>query len=73
MSGRLKRCSTARHAAGQIHSDFEKGFIRAEVMKFADPDKLGSELSVKERGLLSIEGRGYLEQDGDVMFFRFNV
>jgi hypothetical protein len=69
----VEKGSTAPQAAGQIHSDFEKGFIRAEVMRFADLDRLGSELAVKEQGLLAVEGREYVIQDGDVVFFRFNV
>ena len=69
----VERGSTAPHAAGQIHSDFEKGFIRAEVMNFEDLDRLGSELAVKEQGLLAVEGREYVMEDGDVVFFRFNV
>jgi len=69
----VERGSTAPQAAGAIHSDFEKGFIRAEVMKFADLDRLGSEAAVKEKGLLFVEGRDYAIEDGDVVFFRFNV
>ncbi|HEY4611594.1 MAG TPA: redox-regulated ATPase YchF [Bacteroidota bacterium] len=69
----VEKGSNAPHAAGQIHSDFENGFIRAEVMKYADLDRLTSELSVKEQGLMRVEGREYLVEDGDVMFFRFNV
>jgi GTP-binding protein YchF len=69
----VKRGSLAPQAAGEIHSDFERGFIRAEVMKFSDLDFLGSELAVKEKGLLHVEGREYTVEDGDVMLFRFNV
>ncbi|MGH2569463.1 MAG: redox-regulated ATPase YchF [Bacteroidota bacterium] len=69
----VERGATAPQAAGQIHSDFEKGFIRAEVMKFEELDRLGSELAVKEQGLMHVEGREYVVEDGDVMFFRFNV
>ena len=69
----IRKGSTAPQAAGAIHSDFEKGFIRAEIMKFSDLDRLGSEAAVKENGLLHIEGREYLLQDGDLAFFRFNV
>ncbi|MEX1275979.1 MAG: redox-regulated ATPase YchF [Bacteroidota bacterium] len=65
--------STAPGAAGIIHTDFEKGFIRAEIMKFTDLDRLGSEAAVKENGLLDVEGREYVVEDGDVVFFRFNV
>jgi len=64
---------TAPMAAGVIHSDFEKGFIRAEVMKYEDFLYFGSEAKVKEAGKLSIEGKEYLVQDGDIMHFRFNV
>jgi len=69
----VRRGSTAPAAAGAVHSDFEKGFIRAEVMTFADLDRLGSEAALKERGLLHVHGKEYLVQDGDVMFVRFNV
>ncbi|RMF87445.1 MAG: redox-regulated ATPase YchF [Nitrospirae bacterium] len=65
--------TAAPQAAGVIHSDFERGFIRAEVMRFEDLDRLGSEQAVKEAGLLRIEGRDYVIQDGDVVYFRFNV
>jgi len=60
-------------AAGTIHSDIERGFIRAEVMSYADLDRLGTEQAVKEAGLLRLEGRDYVVQDGDVVYFRFNV
>jgi len=60
-------------AAGTIHSDIERGFIRAEVMSYTDLDRLGSEQAVKEAGLLRLEGREYVVQDGDVVYFRFNV
>ena len=65
--------STAPVAAGAVHTDFEKGFIRAEIMKYADLDRLGSESALKEHGLLHIHGKDYLVEDGDVMFVRFNV
>ena len=65
--------ATAPQAAGVIHSDFERGFIRAETMKFEDLDKLGSEPAVKEKGSYRTEGKEYIIQDGDVVFFRFNV
>ncbi len=64
---------TAPQAAGVIHTDFEKGFIRAEVIKYDDFVKLGSEAACKEAGKLSVEGKTYIVQDGDVMHFRFNV
>jgi len=63
----------APEAAGQIHSDFERGFIRAEVMSWEDLVKLGSQAAVKEKGLLRIEGKDYVVKDGDVMLFRFSV
>ncbi len=63
----------APQAAGVIHSDFERGFIRAEVISFDDLDRLGSELAVKEAGLLRVEGKEYVIKDGDVIHFRFNV
>lgn len=64
---------TAPQAAGVIHTDFEKGFIRAEVIKYGDFVKLGSEAACKEAGKLSVEGKTYIVQDGDIMHFRFNV
>ncbi|OJT25832.1 redox-regulated ATPase YchF [Archangium sp. Cb G35] len=63
----------APQAAGVIHSDFERGFIKAEVMRWEDLLKLGSEAAVKEKGLLRVEGKEYVVQDGDCMHFRFNV
>lgn len=63
----------APQAAGVIHSDFEKGFIRAEVIHYADFVQYGSEAAVKEAGKLGVEGKEYVVQDGDVMHFRFNV
>jgi GTP-binding protein YchF len=63
----------APQAAGVIHSDFERGFIKAEVMRWEDLVKLGSESAVKEKGLLRVEGKEYVVQDGDCMHFRFNV
>ena len=65
--------STAPQAAGVIHTDFEKGFIRAEVIKYNDFVSYGSEAKVKEAGKLSVEGKDYVVDDGDVMHFRFNV
>ena len=64
---------TAPQAAGVIHTDFEKGFIRAEVIKYEDFIALGSEAKVKEAGKLGVEGKEYVVQDGDMMNFRFNV
>ncbi len=68
-----KKNSLAPQAAGVIHTDFEKGFIRAEVMKYADWERLGSEQAVKDAGLYRVEGKEYIVQDGDIMYFRFNV
>lgn len=64
---------TGPQAAGVIHTDFEKGFIRAEVMRYADFDKYGSESACREVGKLHVEGKDYIVNDGDVMHFRFNV
>jgi hypothetical protein len=63
----------APQAAGVIHTDFERGFIRAEVIKLADYLSLGSEHAVKEAGKMAVEGKDYVVHDGDVMHFRFNV
>lgn len=65
--------STAPQAAGVIHTDFEKGFIRAEVISYVDYDIYASEAKVKEAGKMRVEGKDYVVQDGDVMHFRFNV
>ena len=69
----IRKGSTAPEAAGKIHTDFEKGFIRAEVFHFDDIDQLGSQSSIKEAGRWRLEGRDYVVQDGDIMHFRFNV
>ena len=68
-----KRGFKAPQAAGVIHTDFEKGFIRAEVIKYNDFVALGSEQACKEAGKMAIEGKDYVVQDGDIMHFRFNV
>jgi len=68
----IRKGATAPEAAGKIHTDFEKGFIRAEVFHFDDIDRLGSESSVKEAGRWRLEGRDYVVNDGDIMHFRFN-
>ena len=68
-----RKGTKAPQAAGIIHSDFERGFIRAEVMSFEDLDQLGSEAAVKEAGKLRLEGKDYVMQDGDIVEFRFNV
>jgi GTP-binding protein YchF len=65
--------SKAPVCAGVIHTDFEKGFIRAEVIKYEDYLRYGSEAAVKEAGKMSVEGKEYVVQDGDIMHFRFNV
>lgn len=67
------RGTKAPQAAGIIHTDFEKGFIRAEVIKYDDYVSLGSEAAVKEAGKMGVEGKEYVVQDGDIMHFRFNV
>ncbi|HXU35268.1 MAG TPA: redox-regulated ATPase YchF [Blastocatellia bacterium] len=69
----IKRGTTAHKAAGVIHSDIERGFIRAEVTKFEDLVELGSEARCREHGKLRLEGKDYIVHDGDVMHFRFNV
>ncbi|MGL4583503.1 MAG: redox-regulated ATPase YchF [Flavobacterium sp.] len=69
----IKVGDTAPQAAGVIHSDFEKGFIRAEVIGYEDYITYGSEAKVKEAGKLRVEGKEYIVKDGDVMHFRFNV
>jgi ribosome-binding ATPase len=65
--------STAPRAAREIHTDFERGFIRAEVITFEDYDELGSEAAAREAGKLRVEGKDYVVRDGDVVHFRFNV
>jgi GTP-binding protein YchF len=69
----IHRGTKAPEAAGVIHSDFERGFIRAETIKFHDYDRLGSEAAARDMGLMRSEGRDYVVEDGDVMLFRFNV
>ena len=69
----IKKGATAPQAAGVIHTDFEKGFIRAEVIAYDDYVNFGSEAKVKEAGKIRVEGKEYVVQDGDVMHFRFNV
>ncbi|MCB0374996.1 MAG: redox-regulated ATPase YchF [Sinomicrobium sp.] len=65
--------ATAPQAAGVIHTDFEKGFIRAEVISYADYVQYGSETKVREAGKMRVEGKDYIVKDGDIMHFRFNV
>lgn len=69
----FKKGMKAPECAGIIHSDFERGFIKAEIMSFDDLQKCGSELKVKEAGKMRLEGKEYLMQDGDICYFRFNV
>jgi GTP-binding protein YchF len=69
----IKKGMTAPQAASVIHTDFEKGFIRAEVMKYEDFTTLGSEAAVKDAGKFKVEGKEYIVEDGDIMHFRFNV
>ena len=63
----------APECAGIIHSDFERGFIKAEVMSYDDLIKYGTEAKVKEAGRTRLEGKEYVMQDGDICYFRFNV
>jgi len=69
----VRKGITARAAGGKIHSDIERGFIRAEVVKYSDFERLGSMHAVKEKGLFRLEGKDYIIEDGDIINFRFNV
>ncbi|MBQ6127867.1 YchF family ATPase [Candidatus Saccharibacteria bacterium] len=69
----IKQGATAPEAAGTIHTDFERGFIAAQICKYDDLAKLGSEKAVREAGLMRTEGKTYIMQDGDVVEFKFNV
>ncbi len=69
----IRKNTNARKAAGKIHSDIEKGFIRAEVCKFRDLKEFGSMNKVKDKGLLTLEGKEYIVEDGNIINFRFNV
>ena len=69
----IKRGTKAPQAAGKIHSDFERGFIRAEVVNYKDLLECGSLSAAKEKGIVGLEGKDYVVQDGDVILFRFNV
>ena len=69
----IKTGTTAPQAAGKIHTDFEKGFIRAEVISFDDLMECGTMAAAKEKGLVRLEGKEYVMQDGDIVLFRFNV
>jgi len=69
----IQKNTTAKKAAGKIHSDIEKGFIRAEVCKYTDLKEFGSMNKLKEKGLITLEGKEYIVEDGDIINFRFNV
>ena len=69
----IEKGTKAPQAAGKIHSDFERGFIRAEVINYKDLIELGSLAAAREKGLVRSEGKEYIMQDGDVVLFRFNV
>ena len=69
----VRKGSTAPQAAGVIHTDFERGFIKAEVIWWEDLVSLGSESKCRDAGKLAIEGKEYVMRDGDVVHFRFNV
>ena len=69
----IKKGTRAPQAAGKIHTDFERGFIRAEVVSYDDLMACGTHAAAKEKGLVRLEGKDYVVQDGDIMLFRFNV
>ena len=69
----IKKGTKAPQAAGKIHSDIERGFIRAEIVSYDDLMKEGSMLAAKEKGLVHSEGKEYVMQDGDIVLFKFNV
>lgn len=69
----FKQGMKAPECAGIIHTDFQKGFIKAEIMSYADLEKYGSEIKVKEAGRMRLEGKDYVMQDGDICYFRFNI
>ena len=69
----IKKGATAANAAGVIHTDFERGFIKAETVSFEAYVQHGGEVGAKEAGLLRIEGKDYVCQDGDIFHFRFNT
>ena len=69
----IKKGSTAAQAAGKIHSDIERGFIRAEIVSYDDLVRTGSANAAREKGLVRLEGKEYVMKDGDVTYFRFNV
>ncbi len=69
----IRKGTSAEEAAGEIHSDIQRGFIKAEIMKYSDFFELKTELKVKEAGLMRSEGRDYIMQDADIVYFKFNV
>ena len=69
----ITRGTKAPKAAGKIHTDFEKGFIRAEIVSYDDLMACGSMAAAREKGLVRLEGKDYVMQDGDIVTFRFNV
>ena len=69
----IKKGTKAPEAAGKIHSDIERGFIRAEIVSYDDLIKEGSMVAAKEKGLVRSEGKEYIMQEGDIVLFRFNV
>ena len=69
----IKKGTKAPQAAGKIHSDIERGFIRAEIVSYEDLIKEGNMVSAREKGLVRSEGKDYIMQDGDVVLFKFNV
>jgi hypothetical protein len=69
----IKKSTIAKKAAGKVHSDIERGFIRAEIARYQDLVALGSIHAVKEKGLLKIEGKDAIIEDGNIINFRFNV
>ena len=69
----ITKGTKAPQAAGKIHTDFERGFIRAEVVAYDDLISCGSHAAAKEKGLIRLEGKDYVVKDGDIMLFRFNV
>ena len=69
----IKKGTKAPQAAGKIHTDFERGFIKAEVVSYDDLMKYGSYNATREKGLVRLEGKDYVVKDGDIILFRFNV
>ncbi|MBT9134941.1 MAG: Ribosome-binding ATPase YchF [Firmicutes bacterium] len=69
----VRQGTTAKQAAGKVHSDLERGFIRAEAMRYHDLETYGGAAKLKEKGLVSLEGKDYVVSDGDILSIRFNV